>query len=390
MADMDEFAQTRGADDLFDDEIIPVSAEEQNVQTEVVVVPESEPTPPQEITPPEKQPSPRGEPSQRGDNSQRGRGRGGQAKQGRSLQDSRWADPKPAENTSRKKKTPVNVAEPKVTPAAPPAETAEKRPEAEKPQSTPDEESKKDSANGPDAQRVPAVRGDRSATGGLRKAKLTEAELSKRMAAAKENAAKKAAAHARAEADQASFMEREQIAAKKRREELASRRVMDKEREQNRQRKLKAQTGREWDSEKREDDYNPRGGGSQYRRGMHGGVSGQVRRDFDGASEEPSHTTPGRGRGRGGRGGRGRGPSRGSQERSSSKDQSDRKDSKTPAVNDEADFPSLPAGKVPAKSEKTADAGAPAPAPAKPPPSMETLESTMAPVTGSWADQFDE
>lgn len=210
------------------------------------------------------------------------------------------------------------------------------------------------------------------------------------MAAAKENAAKKAAAHARAEADQASFMEREQIAAKKRREELASRRVMDKEREQNRQRKLKAQTGREWDSEKREDDYNPRGGGSQYRRGMHGGVSGQVRRDFDGASEEPSNITPGRGRGRGGRGGRGRGPSRGSQERSSSKDQSDRKDSKTPAVNDEADFPSLPAGKVPAKSEKTADASAPAPAPAKPPPSMETLESTMSPVTGSWADQFDE
>jgi len=169
MADMDEFAQTRGADDLFDDEIIPVSAEEQNVQTEVVVIPESEPAPPQEITPPEKQPSPRGEPSQRGDHSQRGRGRGGQAKQGRSLQDSRWADPKPAESTPRKKKTPVNVAEPKITAAAPPAETAEKRPETEKPQSTPDEESKKDSTNGPEAQRVPAVRGDRSATGGLRK-----------------------------------------------------------------------------------------------------------------------------------------------------------------------------------------------------------------------------
>lgn len=210
------------------------------------------------------------------------------------------------------------------------------------------------------------------------------------MAAAKENAAKKAAAHARAEADQASFVEREQIAAKKRREELASRRVMDKEREQNRQRKLKAQTGREWDSEKREDDYNPRGGGSQYRRGMHGGVSGQTRRDFDGASEDTSHITPSRGRGRGGRGGRGRGPSRGPQERSSSKDQSDRKESKTPAVNDESDFPSLPAGKAPAKSEKAADAGAPTPVVTKPPPSMETLESTMSPVTGSWADQFDE
>jgi hypothetical protein len=181
-------------------------------------------------------------------------------------------------------------------------------------------------------------------------------------------------------------MEREQIAAKKRREELASRKIMDKEREQNRQRKLKAQTGREWDSEKREDDYNPRGGGSQYRRGMHGGVSGHVRRDFDGASEDTSPVTPSRGRGRGGRGGRGRGPSRGPHERSSSKDQSDRKESKTPALNDEADFPSLPAGKAPAKSDKASDA----PAPAKPPPSMETLESTMSPVTGSWADQFDE
>ncbi|KAJ5646915.1 hypothetical protein N7490_003287 [Penicillium lividum] len=392
MADMDEFAQTRGADDLFDDEIIPVSAEEQDAQTEVVVVVEPEPTPPQENTPVEKAPSPRGEPSPRGDSSQRGRGRG-RPKQGRSLQDSRWADPKPAESAPRKKtpangentpkkKTPVNVTEPKVSSDPAPVEAVDKRPE-EKAQSTPDEESKKEATNGPESQRVPAVRGDRSATGGLRKAKLTEAELSKRMAAAKENAAKKAAAHARAEADQASFMEREQVAAKKRREELASRRVMDKEREQNRQRKLKAQTGREWDSEKREDDYNPRGGGSQFRRGMHGGVSGVVRRDFDGAADDSAHVTPGRGRGRGGRGGRGRGPSRGSHERSSS-NQSNHKESKTPVVNDEADFPSLPAGKTPVM-EKPA-----APAVVKPPPSMETLESTMSPVSGSWADQVEE
>ncbi|KAJ5923400.1 hypothetical protein N7454_008645 [Penicillium verhagenii] len=365
---MDEFAQTRGADDLFDDEIIPVSADDQQVQTEVVVISEPEPTPPPEATPPEKQPSPRGETSQRGgssqrgDTSQRGRGRGGRPKQGRSLQDSRWAaDTKPAESTPRKK-TPVNLqaSAPKVSPVATSAESTDKREEGEKPQTAHNEEGKKDAAsaaNGADAPKVPAVRGDRSATGGLKKVKLTEVELAKRIAAAKENAIKKAAAHARAEADQASFMEREQIAAKKRREELASRRVMDKEREQNRQRKLKAQTGREWDSEKREDDYNPRGGGSQYRRGMHGGVAGHVRRDFDGPSDDPtSHVTPGRGRGRGGRGGRGRGPSRGPQERSSSKDQSDRKKSNTPGINDEADFPALPVGNKSAKSEDTVEA----------------------------------
>lgn len=218
--------------------------------------------------------------------------------------------------------------------------------------------------------------------------KLTEEELSKRIAAAKENAAKKAAAHARAEADQASFLEREQIAAEKRRKEVANRRVMDNEREQNRQRKLNAQTGREWDSQKTEDDYNPRGGGSQFRRGMHGGVSGYARRDFD---ERPSedgagdYTSPGRGRGRGGRGGRGRGPSRGPRgDRASSKEPSEK--TATPSVNNEADFPSLPAGKKP---EITPPTTVETKAIAQP-PSMEKLEATMSPLTGTWADQVEE
>lgn len=216
--------------------------------------------------------------------------------------------------------------------------------------------------------------------------KLTEEELAKRIAAAKENAAKKAAAHARAEADQASFLEREQVAAEKRRQELAHRRVMDNEREQNRQRKLKAQTGREWDSEKREDDCNPRSGGSQFRRGMHGVVSGYVRRDFDGTSESPADrdTSP-RGRGRGGRGGRGRRPSRGPRgERASPKQPS--ATTTVPGVNNEADFPSLPAGK---KSEE-APTTAPTVATTKLPASMEKLESSFSPLTGTWADQVEE
>jgi hypothetical protein len=180
-------------------------------------------------------------------------------------------------------------------------------------------------------------------------------------------------------------MEREQVAAKKRREELANRRVMDNEREQNRQRKLKAQTGREWDSQKREEDYNPRGGGSQFRRGMHGGVSGHTRRDFDAAPSEELAAddllSPNRVRGRGGRSGRGRGPSRGPKgERASSREPSEKASS--PAINKE-DFPALPVGKKPEEDPK----------PAAPPlekPSMETLEATMSPVTGTWADQFDD
>jgi len=202
-------------------------------------------------------------------------------------------------------------------------------------------------------------------------------------------------------------MEREQEAAKKRREELAHRRLMDNEREQNRQRKLKAQTGREWDSQKREEDYNPRGGGSQFRRGMHGGVSGYARRDFeDGRPEEAADNAGGhRGRGRGGRGGRGRGSPRGGLgERSGSKSLSGSMWADSPAepgLGDKNEFPALP--EVPKKAESKPEtkvetktktepkAGVEAaPAPSKSPATLEKLESTFSPITGSWADQFDD
>lgn len=209
------------------------------------------------------------------------------------------------------------------------------------------------------------------------------------MAAAKLNAAKVAAAHARAEADQASFLEREKIAAEKRRKEFQNRRIMDNERERNRQRKLDALKGREWDVVKREEDYNPRGGGSQFRRGMHGGVSGYARRDYDDSrsNDETSHSDHsyhrGRGRGRGGRGGRGRRGLRGSREDSlppngSPKDpatSSPKPAQPVPVITNESEFPSLPGG---LKKEESAAA-----------PTTETADSPLSPATGTWAEQVE-
>lgn len=191
-------------------------------------------------------------------------------------------------------------------------------------------------------------------------------------------------------------MEREKAAAVMRRQELANRRVMNNEREQNRQRKLNALTGREWDSQKREEDYNPRSRGSEFRRGMHGAVSGHTRRDFDeGRSDEyaGSHSPRGRGRGRGGRGRRSTHSPRG--ERSSYNGPSNRIDVKpaAPGLKDENEFPALPEGprKVetaekndsPEKPEKTT-------LNTKALPSLDNLESPFSPASGTWADQVEE
>lgn len=211
-------------------------------------------------------------------------------------------------------------------------------------------------------------------------------------------------------------MEREQEAAKKRREELAHRRVMDSEREKNRQRKLKAQTGREWDSQKREEDYDPRGGGSQFRRGMHGGVSGAVRRDFEEARPEEAadHSGSNRGRGRGGRGGRGRGSPRTPQGDRPRKGLADSifatESPATPGLDDKSAFPALPEAPKKTETKKTAPKPAPtpetkvktetkvepktetesAPAASKPQSAMDKLDSTFSPITGTWADQFED
>lgn len=172
---IDEFAQTRGADDLFDDEIIPVSAEEQQAQTEVVAPepepePEPAPAPQEEQQPIEKQPPPRGETPQRGRGGERGRGRGrGRGKPAKGLNESRFADPNYVESPPRAKPS-TSTPEPEPAP-----ETRDVSPgksqDGAKEQEGADEEGKNEVliANGAEPQRVPAVRGDRSATGGVRK-----------------------------------------------------------------------------------------------------------------------------------------------------------------------------------------------------------------------------
>lgn len=202
------------------------------------------------------------------------------------------------------------------------------------------------------------------------------------MAAAKLNAAKLSAAHARAEADEASFNEREKAAAAKRRQEVLNRKVMDNERERNRMRKLGAQTGREWDAEKKEEDYSGRrGGGSQFRRGMHGGVAGTPRRENNNDYPERTDESPGpRGRGRG-RGGRGRGRGgRGHPNRD--ENQATTETPSAPGVDNESEFPSLPGG-------SSQDAPAKLTTDTVKPPVLDPLAALDSPAEGTWADQVD-
>ncbi|KAL4908735.1 hypothetical protein BDW74DRAFT_173965 [Aspergillus multicolor] len=408
---LDEFAQTRGADDLFDDEIIPVPAKEQQtiIEPEPQLQPQLEPEPEsqsqsqsqqvasekdtadrdrQATSPPvHSDTAPR---SRGGERRGRGRGRGGR---GRGARESgpresgsglgsgprrpNWALNDPGETGVESEAQPQREtkAEEKTVDTSETTETGEEVSRAQ---------TQEDTA-APEAPRVPAVRGDRSATGGVKKPKLTEEELSRRIAAAREKSAKVAAAHARAEADQASFMEREKVAEKKRREERANRKVMDSERERNRLRKMEAMNGREWDADKPEE-QSGRGGRGGYRRGMHGGVSGYTRRGAEeyhsqsqsqGSEEVEEDSQHGseygyRGRGRGrGRGGRGRGGHRGERAEPSQ----EKAAPPTPVISNEEEFPSLPGGEkkpsVPA-SIKTPD-----------------LLSPISGGGGTWADQVE-
>ncbi|KAI4128130.1 MAG: hypothetical protein LQ347_004303 [Umbilicaria vellea] len=194
---MDGFAQTRAPDDLFDDEFTPITN------------PISQPIPASSASLSHAPQHPRA------DRSSGPRTQGRNVKPGQATR-----EPLPADTTSD----------------APSGNESYKE-------------------NEPHAQPPPqAVRGDRSGTGGIRKPKLTEDELSARLEAVKLNNAKREEAHRLAEADEASFQHREQQAQSKRREESAAKRVQDAEREKNRIRKLKAQGGREWDEDKVEHD----------------------------------------------------------------------------------------------------------------------------------------
>lgn len=301
---MDGFAQTREPDDLFDDDFTPIDK------------PAQQETSLSETTP--QRP--------RNDRPSRGRGKGAVTKS--------TSDPSPQTTT---KSTNVDPAPTNIT-------------------TEPDQTPKPPTA----------VRGDRSATGGNIKPKLTEDELSARLEAAKLNNVKREEAHRLAEADEASFQQREALASQKRKEEGAARRAMDQEREKNRLRKLGARGGREWDEGKQEEELSA-SRGSQYRRGANGVIAyrgGREQGGYDnvdggsairgrgriraGASNLPVGTPGQRGDGntaRGGRGGGGgdRGRGRGGRGRGSSDVPAVSSAPTFPAVSTEREFPSLPA-----------------------------------------------
>ncbi|CAD6580711.1 MAG: hypothetical protein ASARMPREDX12_000244 [Alectoria sarmentosa] len=345
---MDEFAQTRGADDLFEDDFTPIHAP---ISQTVRLVPLQQ----------QQQPPQRG-----GRNDRAIRGRGNQI-----LRQPRQSLPQPQPSTSEtvasgshngnletssadQKSPPLDETDPDFTP----------QPQQLKPPS--------------------AVRGDRTLTGGTLKPKLTEDELSARMAAAKLNNAKRAEAHRLAEADEANFQQREAQASQKRKEEGVARRVMNQEREKNRMRKLGAQGGREWDEGKAEQESER---GSQYRRGAHGGVAydtGSPRNGYQGQKFNEFHERiagfvprgGGRGRGDRGRGGKGRGGFAHNNVAQQS------------APDPANDFPALPT--APRESPSALSTAQKNDQPTQSLPSDKVTQNMQPAVGGeSWADQVD-
>jgi len=355
----DQPMQTRASDDLFSHEIQPVNQDiqpaaepEKPADTNKQSGTQESPAPAQGGSEPSEAPkeststATTSTPARGGRGGARGRGRGrGRGNQDRNTQDrsnqtrgdqdrknqdrSRQDRPNSDRNNNEPRRNnesrrnnneprrnnqdrPKKDSEPKETPTEQPEQ--QEQPAAATTTTT--AESSKPATN--------AVRGDRTATGGLRKPKLSEQELAEKMSRISLKNEKLAAAHARAEADAADFAEREEVAAKRRQEERRDRQQMMGEREKNRLRKLKAVGGREWDAEK-PDDADAFGGPRQAGgrgRGAHGGIVGQRnqegsregfggdREDYTDGREYMYREDRGRGRGRG-RGGRGGGPGRG-------------------------------------------------------------------------------
>ncbi|KIX03744.1 uncharacterized protein Z518_07297 [Rhinocladiella mackenziei CBS 650.93] len=399
---MEDFSQSRGDDDLFDDEIVPfdgppspenLPAQLDQASLETPSRPPSEETavPPAmtaKTVPTSSDPTLPGfnhKPSGRGGH---GSAKGGTSKKG-GLADSKWAT-KPAQSTSTEPTAGDNSVRslPKqadVPGEEKPTETAAQAPGSESNSTAQDPPS--GPANTATNPRPPAVRGDRTATGGVRKPKLTEEELSAKLAAAKERSQNLAAAHARAQADAASFEERERIAKEKREKDRVERKVMDSEREKNRRRKMAVMGGREWDAGKNEEDFkitqNGRGAGRRFQSGMTPQQQFQAEED-DLKMYEWHGDRGGRGRGRGReRGGRGRG--RGGISRGAVSDHDgDSTAQPQPNWSAEEDFPALPGSTMVTSQKKpsTSDAHASKPRPVR-------WDSAKGDGEGTWAEQVE-
>jgi hypothetical protein len=292
----------------------------------------------------------------RGQGQGHGRGRGnGRARPKAGLDSSRFATTSESNPPSSSIPTPSQPS----TTIEPPTQ------DITQPPSSPSQPTKQESTITA-SPRTPAVRGDRSATGGPAHKKLTEEELTAKMEKMAILNAQKAERHRLSEADQAAFQHREKELAKERKEkavaEKRNERAMEMERAKNRERKMKAQGGREWDSEKVESDIvdgRGRGRSSEYVRGGHGGVIrgglGVSKYSVATDTETPEFGTRGRGS-RGGRGGRGGGARGG-------------KASVPAIVSSLEDFPSLPPAKTSGKV-------------------MENVLSPIEKPAGDWAEEM--
>lgn len=328
---IDEFAQTRPPDDLFDDDFTPI--------TESTLVYDPPPPAPvvQSVPPPQppfrearydnNRGLPRGVP--RGPRGNRGgRGRGNTAPR---------SPPKPVVSAVPSTE---EVAEAAV--GAEPEETNTEDAIAPETSASPPT----GPAAGAVAKPVASVRGDRSLTGGPAKKKLTETQLNEKLAAMSLKNKALTEAHEKALADQDAFAVREKEAAAKRKVETAERKVMMGEREANRQRKLKVMGGREWDAEKNEEDFKDEG--RRARRGAHGGVTGSRHETLPSAvGDEVDDGRDGGQRGRGGRGRGGRGRGRGEHNNVAPSP----RPAKTQSVPKTEDFPDLPASATPVKTD---------------------------------------
>jgi hypothetical protein len=380
---MDEFAQSRGEDDLFEDDIVPIEPTEEPLEVETIakqvkdISLDTAPKGPAATTHYHRGYDTRGD---------RGRARGGRGRgvdrvdsrqQSSSLLQSKYAPQSTQSNhTSTPSLPAIN------TPG--PAKSVQGEPNTASVSTAGAEEQNQPLPAAPTEPstpaRPPAVRGDRTATGGIKKPKLTEEELTAKLAAAKTRSENLSAAHARAEADAARFAERERAAAEKRLKDAANRKVMEGEREKNRARKMAVMGGREWDAEKNEEDFKvaARGRGrGNYARGGNGGV----RMDFGDPADDDLRQYQwrddrGGGRGQGQRRGRGN-------ERGAPRGRADHRngDGRQPDVGAEADFPSLPA------TIKPREDGARAKRPEQSRGSSEVMSPTVG--AGSWADQVE-
>ncbi|KAI9726798.1 MAG: hypothetical protein M1828_000654 [Chrysothrix sp. TS-e1954] len=247
----DGFAQTRPPDDLFSDEFTPIS------DPVAEALPPTSPTPRHRTAPKKNITSP-----------SRGRGNA----------------------TARQVRAPHNSKSPPTSALASTSVQDDGTPAASATNDT-----SRDPTQPTITSPTASVRGPRHLTGGPAPAKLSDTELTARIAAIRLKNDQRLEKHARASADEAQALEIEHQAVEKAKEdrkkaadrakrEKDNRARMDDERERNRARKSKAMEGREWDAgkEEREEAATTRGA----RRGMHGGVVG-------------------------GRGGRGRGGGRG-------------------------------------------------------------------------------